>query len=169
MQHQSLDEWYCSENCERKAKSTRNLDRILAYSKAFLWHGLNHLVRRDAIREGDGPAMIDHWSLDIINFANNNHPKYLVLAHGLLTGACLSLQKHALSYLSMSFCVALFCSLFVGVNGFYPERIRHDAVWNRVANLTGGRGKNIAYDLVNEFLNSEFKGIINCRKFCVTR
>ena len=50
-------------------------------------------------------------------------------------------------------------SVFVGVNGFYSPRIRHDAVWNRVANITGGAGKNIAYDLANEFINNEFKGI----------
>ena len=59
----------------------------------------------------------------------------------------------------MSFCVALFCSLFVGVNGFYPERIRHDAVWNS-GQSHWREGRNIVYDLVNEFLNSEFKGIV---------
>ena len=42
--------------------------------------------------------------------------------------------------------------------GFYPDRIRHEIVWNRVANLRGGLGNNLELDLINEFLNKEFKG-----------
>ena len=56
------------------------------YSKCVVWEGLNHLARRDAIREGDGPAMIDFWAIDLIQFMNGNHTKYTILAHQLLAG-----------------------------------------------------------------------------------
>jgi hypothetical protein len=48
--------------------------------------------------------------------------------------------------------------LFTGVNGWLPARLGHDLIHNRTANLRGGCGNNIALDLVNEFLNREFKG-----------
>ena len=44
------------------------------------------------------------------------------------------------------------------VGGFQPENIREDLVWNRLANLKGRPGGNIGLDLVNEFLNNDFKG-----------
>ena len=58
----------------------------MEYSKALTLAGLNHEVRKDAVREGDGPAMVDHWSFDIIHFGNRNHPKYMALAHHFLAG-----------------------------------------------------------------------------------
>lgn len=45
-----------------------------------------------------------------------------------------------------------------GINGLLPARIRSEVVWNSTANLLGKPGHNIALDLVNEFLNNEFKG-----------
>ena len=44
-----------------------------------------------------------------------------------------------------------------GVGGFLFGRMRHDLIWNRVANLHGGKGRNIPLDLVNEFINGDFK------------
>ena len=44
------------------------------------------------------------------------------------------------------------------VGGFQPENIREDLIWNRLANLKGRPGGNIGLDLVNEFLNNDFKG-----------
>ena len=46
----------------------------------------------------------------------------------------------------------------VDVQGFQPARIRQEIIWNRTANLRGGEGHNIPLDLVNEFLNRDFKG-----------
>ena len=43
-------------------------------------------MRRDAVREGDGQAMLEHWALDLIQFSNNGHYKYTILAHQLLFG-----------------------------------------------------------------------------------
>jgi hypothetical protein len=46
-----------------------------------------------------------------------------------------------------------------GINGWLPQRLQKDLLWNRTVNLTGGAGKNLEMDLVNEMLNKEFKGI----------
>ena len=88
------DEWFCSPQCSRKGGDSNQVDRVLEYSRALTWDGLNHLVRRDAIRQGDGAAMMQHWALDMIQFANNNHPKYVVLAHQLLAGMYRCVQRN---------------------------------------------------------------------------
>ena len=49
-----------------------------------------------------------------------------------------------------------FC--YTGVGGADPEYVRFHKVWNRTANLQGRKGRNIGLDLVNEFLNNDFKG-----------
>lgn len=49
------------------------------------------------------------------------------------------------------------CFFTKGVNGWMPKRIAFDIIWNSTANLNGLPGTNIALDLVNEFLNNEFK------------
>jgi hypothetical protein len=46
------------------------------------------------------------------------------------------------------------------VAGFLPKRLREDLIWNRVANLSGLPGRNLPLDLVNEFMNNEFKGAL---------
>lgn len=38
-----------------------------------------------------------------------------------------------------------------------PPRLRNELIWNSTANLVGKPGHNIALDLVNEFLNNEYK------------
>ena len=40
-----------------------------------------------------------------------------------------------------------------------PKQTKEELLWNATANIKGGEGHNIALDLVNEFLNKEFKGI----------
>lgn len=62
-------------------------DEVLVHSKALLWRGLNHLARRNAIREGDGPAMARHWRVDMPEFWTHNHYNYLIIRHKLL--ACM--------------------------------------------------------------------------------
>lgn len=46
----------------------------------------------------------------------------------------------------------------LGMNGWWPKRLRHEIKWNRTANLRGGHGNNLELDLVNEFQNRNFKG-----------
>ena len=50
--------------------------------------------------------------------------------------------------------------MLVGISGFYPSRIAKEMTWNRVANLTGRVNGNIGLDLVNEFLNKDFKEML---------
>ncbi|XP_066264517.1 uncharacterized protein [Branchiostoma lanceolatum] len=123
------DPWYCSSDCLQGAKDE---DSVQNYSRALLWEGLCHLVRRDTVREGDGMAMVDTWKLDMLSFWARNHYKYFIIGHHMLAG----------------------------IGGFLPARLRHDLIWNRVANLKGGAGRNIGLDLVNEFLNNDFKEML---------
>ena len=55
---------------------------------------LNLLVRLDAVREGDGPAMMQHWTLDLIQFFNLGHYKYTKLTHNMLMGMNLTLDVY---------------------------------------------------------------------------
>lgn len=47
---------------------------------------------------------------------------------------------------------------FLGISGWLPLRLQKDMLWNRTVNLSGGPGKNLEMDLVNEMLNKEFRG-----------
>ncbi len=73
--------WYCCEACELQADSD---DHVLNHSKSLLWRGLLHLANRDAIREGDGLAMLQFWRTYMPIFWNRNHFKYLIVGHLLL-------------------------------------------------------------------------------------
>ena len=78
------DVWVCSSTCRQV--QTKNKDGVLEYSQCLLWRGLNHLARRDALREGDRPMIIAHWKMDMLTFMQDRHPKYLILAHHLVAG-----------------------------------------------------------------------------------
>lgn len=57
------------------------------------------------------------------------------------------------------------------VNGWLPKRIQEEIVWNSTANLTGEPSGNLALDLVNEFQNNDFKGMLfwymyHSKKYC---
>lgn len=73
--------WYCSEEC---ALGEDDDDNVQQYCLAVVWHGLNLLANHDAIREGDGPALISGWKLDMLQFWTRRHPKYLIIGHMLL-------------------------------------------------------------------------------------
>ncbi|XP_077862791.1 uncharacterized protein LOC102803909 [Saccoglossus kowalevskii] len=132
-------DWFCSETCsaQKLPRTTascccknRNHDHVQTYTCALLWRCLSDLTRRDAIRENDGEAMLDHWTFDMLDFWERNHNKYMILGHRLIAG----------------------------VHGWLPKRLAHDLVWNRTINIHGGAGRNIGMDLGTEFLNNEFKG-----------
>jgi hypothetical protein len=44
------------------------------------------MADKDAETENDGLAMISIWRINIIDFFNNNHNKYLILGHNILSG-----------------------------------------------------------------------------------
>ena len=76
-------QWFCSAQCQHPNGCP---DKRLGYCRALLWRTLNHVVRRDAVREGNGPAMISHWKMDLLDFYKFGHYKYTIIAHRLLTG-----------------------------------------------------------------------------------
>lgn len=55
------------------------------HSCGLSFTGLKMMVDKDAERENDGEAMMSHWRINMISF-HNNHNKYLILEHRLLSG-----------------------------------------------------------------------------------
>ena len=45
-----------------------------------------------------------------------------------------------------------------GINGWLPEKLQEEIIWNRTVNYSGGMGRNLPADLMNEILNRLFKG-----------
>ncbi|XP_030852129.1 uncharacterized protein LOC100893251 [Strongylocentrotus purpuratus] len=129
-QDETLQEpWYCGDTC---ALGAENDDPVLNHTKALMYDGLCHLVRREAVREGNGPAMIDDWKADMLHFHEKNHPKYFINGHYLL--AC--------------------------VGGFADPQLQISYMWNRVANATGEPGGNIGLDQTNEHVNMDYKEML---------
>nr|XP_022295009.1 uncharacterized protein LOC111105128 [Crassostrea virginica] len=120
----SEDEFELSEE-----ENQNNGDSVFAYSCCMVWRGLLHMIQREAERSNNGEQLLSDWRLDMVEFWNRNHNKYLILGHRLLAG----------------------------INGWLPARLRQEVEWNSTANLLGKPGHNVALDLVNEFLNNEFK------------
>ena len=81
-------------------------------------------------RNGEGPRMISLWKHSLLQYLENNHPKYLIYAVHLLTA----------------------------VNGGVSKQLQEDILWNHTVNKSGGPGINIAMDLMIELLNKGFKG-----------
>ncbi|KAJ8297376.1 hypothetical protein KUTeg_023907 [Tegillarca granosa] len=130
--------WFCSDICKKSKLSKTSKKKTMAsrlsdgkkeYARAVMWRGLNHMVRKDAIREGDGERMITHWKFDLLEFYDHSHPKYFIFCHRLLSD----------------------------VNGAVSPRLKHSLIWNRTVNPKGGKGNNIPMDLQMEFFNREYK------------
>jgi hypothetical protein len=58
----------------------------IKHSCGLSFTGLKMMVDKDAERENDGEAMMSHWRINMNAFHNNNHNKYLILGHRLLSG-----------------------------------------------------------------------------------
>ncbi|CAC5386074.1 unnamed protein product [Mytilus coruscus] len=132
-------------NRQKSLRAERNLsqDQLLTspdfkynYSRAITWAGLNLLCRRDAVREADGGVMMSHWKLDLVHFFSTKHQKYVILAHRLL----------------------------VSINGWLPDKLKHDFIYNRTVNYGGGIGRNLPMDFMNEILNRLFKDLLDSAK-----
>ncbi len=124
--------WYCSERCRKIIELSSKLpetDNVKEYHLELTYQGLCDIVRKDAIRENNGRALLAFWRIDMLQFWDRRHTKYLTIGTRLLSG----------------------------IAGWYPGRIKHEATWNRTVNIHGGQGRNIAVDLMNEFLNLDFK------------
>ncbi|XP_041454619.1 uncharacterized protein LOC121407551 [Lytechinus variegatus] len=128
--------WLCSDRCHqqhlkdkgKQKKQKKDVDSKYEYSKALLHLGLSEMVRHDAIREGDGNRMIQHWRLDLAHFFDKHHRKYLAEGHTLL----------------------------MDVNGGVSERKGHQLLWNRTMNMLGGDGNNAGKDLGMAIMNKDY-------------
>lgn len=63
---------------------TEEDDEVLQHSRGLLWRGLGLLARRNAVREGDGRAMLSYWRMDMCDFWNNGHDNYVIIGHKML-------------------------------------------------------------------------------------
>jgi hypothetical protein len=146
-------DWFCKPACKtaKKQRKTRRStgkttqkeptqkdkpDYVYNYSRGIIWVGLNLLCRRDAVREADGEAMMCHWKVDLVHFFSTKHPKYVILAHRLL----------------------------VSINGWLPDKLRSDLIYNRTVNYGGGLGRNLPLDFMNEILNRLYKDLLDSAK-----
>ena len=83
-----IDTWYCSPECQA---GHDDRDGVEAVSKAIMYEGLKFLTRKDGVREGDGPYVMDTWRMCLPQFWDNGHPKYLINAHYMLAGKYLQM------------------------------------------------------------------------------
>ena len=59
-------------------------DSVYNYSRCMLWRGLLHMIQTYAERCNNKDHMIADWRLDMVEFWNYNHNKYIILGHRLL-------------------------------------------------------------------------------------
>ena len=69
----------------KKSSSARKEDHVYLYECCLLFNGLKDLAYRDMIREKDGIRMIEPWKIDMPQFWQNHHNKYLITGHKLLS------------------------------------------------------------------------------------
>ena len=69
-----------------KSGSVIKEDHVYLYECCFLFNGLKDLAYRDMVRENDGIGMLETWKLDMPQFWQNHHNKYLITGHKLLSG-----------------------------------------------------------------------------------
>ena len=86
-----------------------------------------------ASREGDGERLIRCWKFLLLHFKVDRRVKYSVEAYHLLAQ----------------------------VNALLPPHMAHQLTWNRICNISGGEGKNIPLDLMDEHFNRIFEDDIN--------
>lgn len=105
-------------------------DGVYNYATNVTKYGLLRKISVLATRSGDGIRQIRHW-------------KYALLVYDL---------SHKIKYRLESFL------LLAGVNAVFTEKQRHQVIWNRFVNLSGGKDKNLDGDYVMELLNKYAKG-----------
>ena len=48
--------------------------------------------------------------------------------------------------------------IIISINGWLPSKMAQELVWNRIVDYSGGMGRNLQADLMNEIMNRLFKG-----------
>lgn len=105
-------------------------DGVYNYATNVTKYGLLRKISILATRSEDGIRQIRHW-------------KYALLVYDL---------SHKIKYRLESFL------LLAGVNAVFSEKQRHQIIWNRFVNLSGGQDKNLDGDYVMELMNKYAKG-----------
>ena len=80
------------------------------------------MVQTTAERENNGHHLIADWKLDMVHFWNNNHNKYLILGHRLLTGNYMN--NHNLTEIRLDVILSmlkLYCIFQELMDGFQRE------------------------------------------------
>ncbi|XP_077862864.1 uncharacterized protein LOC144345056 [Saccoglossus kowalevskii] len=90
-------DWFFCQDCRISFNDSEEMDSINEHSCAVTWRGLYHLANRDAERQNDGQALISNWKINMLDFWNNNHNKYLILGHPLLSCMYIYLMNWRLS------------------------------------------------------------------------
>ena len=107
-----------------------------------MMEGLTHMTTRDAVREGDGNAMVTDWKLIGHQLHNRKHPKYNIIRHNFLAGK----YTHQLT-----------CSpSFYDIKFTVDSKVYIVQQWNKISYTTIHRG-----DSLNHWI------LVNC--YCVNR
>lgn len=116
-------------------------DGVFNYACRVL--GMNLLARNfhDASREGDGDRTIRCWKFLLLHFKVDGRVKYSVEAFHLLAQ----------------------------INALLPPFMANQLKWNRTCNVTGGKGKNIPFNLMVEHYNRVFKDDVNKFRANITK
>lgn len=114
---------------EENFQRCNNQDGVYNYATNFLKFSLLRKICMMATRSGDGNRVIRHW-------------KYAMLLYHI---------AHKFKYRLEVFL------LQAGILALYTPRIKHQIIWNRFINLSGGSSKNLDGDYVMELLNKYAK------------
>ena len=119
--------------CSQDAEDLYPADDAGNYNSKLLSMGLLAWDFEDAVREGDGQRIVQHWKFLLLVFKQTGKTKYGVEAGQLLSGVHITL----------------------------PEQQAYELVWNRTCSLHGGLDNNRSLDLALEHLYREIKENVN--------
>ncbi len=72
--------------CEKCSNVDKSIDHKREYSILLTFLSMMDLVHRDAIREGDGEALLSIWRANMTRFSNGRHWHYLTIGLHFLVG-----------------------------------------------------------------------------------
>ena len=118
---------------DKHSENLKNYDGVFAYAKEVLTLGSLYMEYINSVREGDGIRILRCWRFLLVIFKATGKRKYSIQAATLL------FQYHYI----------------------FTDRMKHQLLWSRTANVHGKLGKNIAMDLYMEHLNQELKNSVS--------
>ncbi|WAR07742.1 YNG1-like protein [Mya arenaria] len=160
------DTWYCSKDC-KKASNIRHRPNtaMVECCHSLCTRGVWFHFDCVGLDEANLPGEDDAWycSTECKKLDKNRgmkstseDMKYMYTKKIVWAGLSDMVRRDAVRYNDGPM-MLLYWKSDLAVNGWQTERVRNDLMWNRTVNIHGGAGSNIEADLVNEFLNREFK------------